>query len=203
MERTQKEIDRQITRLKQLKNRLPEFNFFNENNHIIIDAQIEVLKGEIQDEDAIYAREDELGDRGVSELLQTLEWLNGESDDELVHDDDLDRPMGDGHKKPCNECPFRKNHLQGWLGGRWTARALHAFVMSEQKFACHKTIEEEGKEAGTKVCIGSILYMNKNAKLCANPKMKKLQDKFRKEDTSNILNVSEFLEHHKNSIETK
>lgn len=36
-------------------------------------------------------------------------------------------------KKPCRDCPFRKDTLQGWLGeGRMTE------ILSADSFVCHK-----------------------------------------------------------------
>lgn len=113
--------------------------------------------------------------------------------------------MNSNLKEPCNACPFRKNSMRNWLGGRWTAIQLHQFVMSEGNFACHKTIEVDGVETNkTEHCVGSILYMNKNAKRCSHNKERKaLQEKFSTHDKSNILNLTEFVEHHKDAVVTE
>ncbi len=113
--------------------------------------------------------------------------------------------MNNNLKDPCNACPFRKNSASGYLGGRWTAADLHRFVMSEGNFACHKTIEVDGVETErTEHCAGSILYMNKNAKRCSHNKERKaLQEKFKDADKSNILNLVEFMEHHKDAVVTE
>jgi hypothetical protein len=101
-------------------------------------------------------------------------------------------------KAPCNACPFRKNSAGGYLGGVWTAPDLHKFVMAEQVFACHKTIDEDNQPMPElELCAGSVMYMNNNAKRCRDPFLSKAQDKFRGQDTSNILSVPEFFEHHK------
>ena len=44
--RTQAEIDRQIEGLLNDKKNLPERNLFGSPNHLIIDTQIKILKGE-------------------------------------------------------------------------------------------------------------------------------------------------------------
>lgn len=110
--------------------------------------------------------------------------------------------MNSNLKEPCNACPFRKNSAANYLGGRWTAIELHNFVMSEGNFACHKTIQTDGVEdTKTEHCVGSILYMNKNAKRCShNTERKKLQEKFKDADKSNILNLVEFQKHHKYAV---
>jgi metal-responsive CopG/Arc/MetJ family transcriptional regulator len=73
--------------------------------------------------------------------------------------------------------------------------------MAERKFSCHKTIKEDNQdEQETEHCIGSILYMNKNAKRCVEKSLAELQEKFRGSEIQNeILNTMEFLEHHKDA----
>ena len=112
-------------------------------------------------------------------------------------------------KKPCDECPFRKNSLPGWLGP-WEALGLHRYVMdSEKPFSCHMTIRDKvdlvsGEETTTSVentelCVGSILYMNKGGKLARDPFLAEQQDRFEKDSTEDILSVKQFLEHHKDA----
>lgn len=104
-------------------------------------------------------------------------------------------------KKPCVDCPFKKTSLAGYLGGRWEAIELHRFVMSEGDFACHNTIKGD-QEIHDKLehCVGSILYMNKNAKRCShNTERKAIQESLKGESTSDILNLVEFCEHHKDA----
>ncbi|WP_045860351.1 hypothetical protein [Teredinibacter purpureus] len=36
-------------------------------------------------------------------------------------------------KKPCPDCPFRKDSLEGWLG-----KARMTEILSEDSFVCHK-----------------------------------------------------------------
>ena len=106
--------------------------------------------------------------------------------------------MKNTFKKPCKDCPFLKNSLPNYLGGRWSASELHQFVMSEQSFACHNTIEEEGqKKESVEHCVGSIMYMNKSAKMCGDKELFKLQKKFKSENHDNVMDLVEFHEHHK------
>lgn len=39
-------------------------------------------------------------------------------------------------KKPCRECPFRKDSNKGWLGGERMAQILNA-----DSFVCHKNTD--------------------------------------------------------------
>ncbi len=86
--RTPEEIKNEIAKLEKLKSVLPEYNFFGDNNHTIIDAQIDILNEEILDEDEIYDREEDFGDMGISTVLEAFQWMEGELDT-LVDDNDL------------------------------------------------------------------------------------------------------------------
>lgn len=39
-------------------------------------------------------------------------------------------------KKPCKNCPFRKDTLRGWLGSERMTE-----ILESQSFVCHKKIE--------------------------------------------------------------
>lgn len=101
-------------------------------------------------------------------------------------------------KIPCNECPFRKNSLPGWLAD-YTPQSLHSFVMSENPFPCHMTHEVElsFEEAGEyPLCAGALRYMRKNAKMPRNPEVASIIKSFKPEDLENVLSTIEFFNHH-------
>jgi len=50
-------------------------------------------------------------------------------------------------KKPCKDCPFRKDSLKGWLG----KERMQDILMSDS-FVCHKKIELQ--------CAGHMLIKN-------------------------------------------
>ena len=98
--------------------------------------------------------------------------------------------------KPCSECPFKVKSVRGWLGP-YKVEELHRFVMNENHFGCHSTIHDDDQDPDTvEHCVGSILYMNKNAKSCRDKELRKLQKRFESFDKSEILSLPEFLEHH-------
>lgn len=104
-------------------------------------------------------------------------------------------------KKPCNECPFTKTSMRGWLAN-YTPESLHGIVMSEQPFPCHMLHDEqiEWEDAGTSqypICAGSLRYMKKGAKQPRNLELKKLVSNLTLNDCKNILSIPEFFEHHK------
>lgn len=83
MTRTQAEIDKMISKLKRIKTKIPETNFFGGNNWAVIDTQIDVLEDIIPDEEELYDMQDngEIDEEQVSAGLDAIEWLNGSSDD--------------------------------------------------------------------------------------------------------------------------
>lgn len=107
-------------------------------------------------------------------------------------------------KTPCNDCPFRKNSLAGWLG-EYSAQDLHMLVMSERPFPCHMTHADEDldwDEAGTKenpLCAGALLFMKKSAKMPRDPELAKILKSFDYSGCDNILSVTEFYKHHTES----
>jgi len=52
-------------------------------------------------------------------------------------------------KTPCNNCPFRKDCLKGWLGGERMEE-----ILKEDSFICHKTAYGADKEK--RQCAGHI-----------------------------------------------
>lgn len=53
-------------------------------------------------------------------------------------------------QKPCKNCPFRKDSLQGWLGeDRMTE------ILETDSFVCHKTTN--GKLSERKQCAGFMI----------------------------------------------
>lgn len=56
-------------------------------------------------------------------------------------------------KKPCANCPFRKDSTKGWLGSERMTQILGA-----NSFVCHKTIsEDKTKDNKQKQCAGFML----------------------------------------------
>lgn len=51
-----------------------------------------------------------------------------------------------GLKKPCADCPFRKDSLKGWLGEERAQDIADAVTENDQTFACHKTVHHHDEE---------------------------------------------------------
>lgn len=102
-------------------------------------------------------------------------------------------------KKVCNECPFSKSSLRGWLAG-YTADELHRIVMSEMHFPCHLTHKDRIPWDMTHKyprCKGSLIYMKKNCKLPRDKELKRIIDNIPPEERDTILTAPEFFSHHK------
>ncbi len=103
-------------------------------------------------------------------------------------------------KSPCNECPFRKDSLSGWLSD-YTPQELHNIVMQELAFPCHMTHDEDldWEEAGSEespLCAGALMYMRKGAKRPRRADLAKLVEQIDPKELDNILSVPEFFDHH-------
>jgi len=79
--RTQEEIDIQIAGLEKMKNSLPEFNYFGENNWLPIDAKIDILSGGSYDD---YADE-EYNIESAADSAR--DWLEYDVDEDLFEED--------------------------------------------------------------------------------------------------------------------
>lgn len=99
-------------------------------------------------------------------------------------------------KKPCKECPFKKNSLPGWLGGE-TAQSTFDMVSHEVDFACHMTRDKDVEKMSR--CRGFLLFTIKSCKTPKyNVELKKIIDSMKKvtNDLTNILSIPEFFKHH-------
>ncbi len=102
-------------------------------------------------------------------------------------------------KTTCEECPFRKDSMAGWLA-TYTPQELHNLVVSEHPFPCHMTHEEDvsfEKAAELPLCAGGLSYMRKNGKMPRNKEHYALMKDVDQETLNNTLGRTEFFEHHK------
>ena len=68
--------------------------------------------------------------------------------------------------KPCDECPWRREPLPGWLGP-YTVDDWLALVHSDEPIACHKSLKEESWN-GALQCSGAAIYRANVGKLPRN-----------------------------------
>lgn len=73
---SQKQIDAEIARLKEMKPNVRETSAFGNNHHDAIDAQLRVLQGEVAEDD--FDEEFEEAEDNVRDGAQrALDWMNG------------------------------------------------------------------------------------------------------------------------------
>lgn len=110
-------------------------------------------------------------------------------------------------KKLCNECPFSKKSLPGWLAS-YSIEDFHAMMNAEVMFPCHMlmtegdiTVEEaqEAVQSGEmKVCRGYMESMIKSAKMPKfNKELIKYREAVKAEGLSEeSMSMFEFAKHH-------
>ena len=79
--RTKEEIKKAVEHFKKLKKSLPEYSAFGDPNHLIIDAQLDVLEGKISRFDIDELDEEEYGDMGISDITNIADWMDGDNID--------------------------------------------------------------------------------------------------------------------------
>lgn len=112
-------------------------------------------------------------------------------------------------KKPCNNCPFLKESLHGWLGKERSTEISETIVSGVGTFSCHKTT---GVTTGVEVpqrnqthCFGA-LQMLRNMDRLENGFIYQMVDRLLGAkfdhivvDTSKVFeNDIEFIKHHSN-----
>ena len=79
---TQKEIQAEIETLRKMKPTVRDITYFGDSNHDAIDAQIEVLSGEVDEDEIDDKVEDgEWAEHVYASARNAVDWMNGDSDD--------------------------------------------------------------------------------------------------------------------------
>lgn len=79
--RTKKEIDAEIKKLKEMKPRVRHFNAFGDDHHAAIYAQLEVLKGEVdEDEFEDKVDSDDWTESDRENAQRAFDWMEEYSD---------------------------------------------------------------------------------------------------------------------------
>ena len=85
MEKTEKEIKKEIKALKAIRPKVRPFSAFGDDNLAQLDAQVVVLEEDL-DNNEIYDRYDHSGisEEIISAALEARNWIDGESEDESL-----------------------------------------------------------------------------------------------------------------------
>lgn len=90
--------------------------------------------------------------------------------------------------KPCNDCPWARNALPGWLGEN-TAEEWARMAHGETRAQCHTTKAESGEHHP---CAGMAIYRANVGKMPRSPSIQRLPA-----DRELVFaSRDEFLEHH-------
>lgn len=102
-------------------------------------------------------------------------------------------------KTPCNECPFRKNSIPGWLGPH-KIEDFRTMASADVDFKCHMELDTLGDEANT--CGGYIYWRLNSFMMAKDPYLKNLEwiAKTNKEERDKCLGL-DFVKYHKKSID--
>ncbi len=213
--KTPAEIALMIIALEKQKEALPRYTMFNDDNHLLYDTQISILKGEITDENEIYDNEEEYGSQ-ASDIAYIFEWMLGGVDDTDIVDEEhlvaakvevVTAPKLNVCTKQCGECPFSKTSMKGWLAN-YTIENIEEYMRHEALFPCHmmmkdgdmnqaavQTAIEEGK---LKLCRGYVESIIKSAKSPFRNKflVQAVKDVKAQGLGENSMDIMEFRTHH-------
>lgn len=78
MERTRKAIQAEIARLKEMKPNVLQFSAFGDDHHAAIDAQIEVLEGDMSEDECYDSIKFSENETILEECLYAARWARGE-----------------------------------------------------------------------------------------------------------------------------
>lgn len=75
------------------------------------------------------------------------------------------RPSSVQHKTPCSDCPFRRDSLNGWLGGH-TSEFFMQLAFSDELYDCHAKIGPQ--------CAGLATFRGNICKSPRDPRVLRL-----------------------------
>lgn len=102
------------------------------------------------------------------------------------------------HTEPCDECPWRRNHPAGWLGGYAPEDFTVQVQFDGPPVPCHKTIPPgDDMTAAVSMCAGALIFMKNSCKLSRHPAYGDALDSVN-ENTETVFQwPHEFLEYHR------
>lgn len=101
------------------------------------------------------------------------------------------------HKKPCRECPWRRNSLPGYLGASNPLEFLQTSE-AETRMPCHLTVdyddpEWERKQNHAPQCAGRAIHFKNR---CKNPRNRGLLTEVEADREGVFTFPQEFIDHH-------
>jgi hypothetical protein len=100
------------------------------------------------------------------------------------------------HRRPCDECPWRRKAPAGHLGGYDPEEYVRS-VQYDAPLACHKTFGPDGETDNLSFCAGALIFMRNSCKMPRDPDIRFARSQV-EEDTENVFQwPHEFTQHHK------
>ena len=101
------------------------------------------------------------------------------------------------HTTPCDECPWRRNHPAGWLGGYQPSDFVNQVQFDGPPVPCHKTIPPGGGMANAvSMCAGALIFMRNSCKSAQHPDYGDALQKVERDPVGVFEWPTEFLEYH-------
>lgn len=111
--------------------------------------------------------------------------------------------------KPCTDCPFRIDCLEGWLGVDRAEEIINSLIARQQTFTCHSFNKFSENEDGDSIviedkdsqhCAGAMILLEK---IDLPNQMMRIAERLRLYDRSKLDmhapvfdRAEEFIEHH-------
>lgn len=105
------------------------------------------------------------------------------------------------HKKPCNDCPWRRESAPGWLGG-YEAEWFTDHIKAELPLVCHSVIDDddglsdEERRETLPLCAGALITQKNMCKSPRDPDLAKAVMSVERDTTNVFFHPTEFIAHH-------
>lgn len=105
------------------------------------------------------------------------------------------------HKEPCSECPWRRTHPAGWLGGYPPEDFMQQVQFDGPPVPCHKTIppgrnlDAMGDEVS--MCAGALIFMRNSCKSAQHPAYGDARELVEPDPENVFCWPQEFLDYHR------
>lgn len=197
--------------IKTLENELkvvPNYSMFGGDNHLQIRMALRMLKGEDKDDLILAVSEDNEYD--VYSFLESIEYvLSGDEELSDIIWNESSIPTENKRpivcKKMCNDCPFSKKSVKGFLAD-YTVQDFIDYHRMEVSFPCHKVTPNDMdvkqthsaiQDGSMHFCRGYVESVIKSCKMPLNPLLKEAIEIVKKDGLSDYsMSIHEFIKNH-------
>jgi hypothetical protein len=99
--------------------------------------------------------------------------------------------MSCNKKKPCNDCPFRKNSLAGWLGPH-DVDYFSEVLRADFPYPCHLSLNKPEEH----ICVGLVHTRNNMCKKARSGVLVEEEQRLYDIENNCFSSIKEFVEHH-------